>query len=386
MITSIPFRASPLRAVGCSVQAQRWASYDKSALTRDALKHKVESGLRAGNGDATLLLNTEEKTISTATGDLPLSPLFDPDWIKARRRSRKHSPSRPTGRFRKKLANNPYAQALATPIRRCPNTAVFLPRYFFQDFELVKHPQDDSPWWAPGPLAFEDLVYEEKPPKDEIQSADSETAVPQAQTLGADNHASAAASSTRPRRSPVTSYALSRKSVIDRIGGPNRKNAALLLATRTGMATGPNTKNPVWRQDMGDVLLRMMRRRAVDALVFQSGMNGSGQEKLIQPCKKWDEIKEVRPRGCVLWLPSKEESCAQYATLDLDGAKYGSKLTVHNLHWLLGEAELARLRGASKLFHENGILVLKQWKRKSVMKLHLLLWRLQGYLAQPPGL
>ncbi|EFY99823.2 hypothetical protein X797_001234 [Metarhizium robertsii] len=385
-MASIPFRARPLRAVSRSVQAQRWASYDKSALTKDALNHKVESGLGAGNGDANLLLNTEEKTISTATGDLPLSPLFDSDWIKARRRSRKHSPSKATGRFRKKLANNPYAQALATPIRRCPNTAISLPRYFFQDFELVKHPQDDSPWWAPGPLAFEGLIYEKIPSKDKIQGAYSETAAPQAQELGADTHASTAASSTRPRKSPVTSYALSRKSVIDRIGGPNRKHAALLLATRTGMAAGPNTKNPVWRQDMGDVLLRMMRRQAVDALVCQSGMKGDGQEKLIQPCTKWDAIKEVQPRGCVLWLPSEENSSTQYATLDLDGAKYGGKLTVHNLHWLLGEDELARLIGASELFHDNEILVLKQWKRKSVMKLHLLLWRLQGYLAQPPCL
>lgn len=137
---------------------------------------------------------------------------------------------------------------------------------------------------------------------------------------------------------------------------------------------------------MGDVLLGMMRRQAVDALVCQSGMKGDGQEKLIQPCTKWDEIKEVQPRGCVLWLPSEAKSSTQYATLDLDGAKYGSKLTVHNLHWLLGEDELARLIGASKLFHDNEILVLKQWKRKSVMKLHLLLWRLQGYLAQPPCL
>lgn len=35
------------------------------------------------------------------------------------------------------------------------------------------------------------------------------------------------------------------------------------------------------------------------------------------------------------------------------------------------------------MFRENEIVVLKQWKSLKMMKLHLLLWRLQGYLAEP---
>lgn len=133
---------------------------------------------------------------------------------------------------------------------------------------------------------------------------------------------------------------------------------------------------------MGDVLLQMMRHQAVDALISQAGPEGQEQSRSIQVCKAWDDVKDVKLRGCVLWqAASPQESSQQYATVDVEGAKYGQKLTVHNLQWLLGESELKRLRDASKLFH-NDIVVLQQWKSKSVMKLHLLLWRLQGYLAQ----
>lgn len=397
MITIIPFRPKPsaAAAAGFSTGALRWASYDKAALTKAALKDQVQSGLDTHNGEEKWRLNTLDKTISTAAGELPLSPLFNPDWMKARRRQRKDSPGKPTGRFRRKLANNPYgeqihskavckilvsnvcpAQALATPIRKCPNTATLQPRYFLQDFELVKHPEDDSPWWVPGLLGFENIENERSTPlKDKDGNADAKTAQSQPTPAVANN---------RQRRSPITSYALSRKSVIDKIGGRNRRHAALLLATRTGMAVGSNIKSPVWRQDMGDVLLHMMRRRVVDALISQAEPERQDKNNSIQVCQAWGDIKDVKHRGCVL-LPStsRQESSTQYATIDVEGAKYGQKLAVHNLHWLLGDSELERLRSASKLFH-NDILVLDQGKSKSEMKLHLLLWRLQGYLAQPP--
>ncbi|TWU77632.1 hypothetical protein ED733_008021 [Metarhizium rileyi] len=365
MTMRIPFRSRPLQAINCGIQAQRWASYDKSLLTKDALKQRVESGFETESGDSNISLDSEKKIISTSIGDLPLSPLFDPDWIQARRRQRKPNPSKPTGRFRKKLANNPYAQALATPLRRCPNTEAILPRYFLQDFEVVKHPQDDSLWWAPGPLAFENLTDKNKPSGDQIQIADAATAEQQPQKSGNDDGTPAATSSIRLRRSPITSYVLSRKSVVDMIGGPNRRYAASLLAARTGMAMAPITKSPVWRRDMSDIFLQMIRQQAVDALCARSGTEGLERNKLIQPCKGWEHVKDVELRGCVLFCGlGKEGPSIQYATLDIDGAKYGSKLPVYNLRWLLGESEFVRLRDKSKLFQENEILVLQQWKSK----------------------
>lgn len=91
-----------------SWQARRWASYDKSALAPEVLHRKVEAGLGHDTDGNPLRIDAESGTVSTAAGDLPISPLFDTAWIKPRRRQRKEDPSSPTGRFRRKLTLNPY--------------------------------------------------------------------------------------------------------------------------------------------------------------------------------------------------------------------------------------------------------------------------------------
>jgi hypothetical protein len=72
-----------------------------------------------------------------------------------------------------------------------------------------------------------------------------------------------------------------------------------------------------------------------------------------------------------------------YATLDVEGANYASKVAVHDLRYLLGEEELERLRSKSNAFSDHNILILTHHKSLSMRKLHMLLWKLQGYLALP---
>ncbi|KAK5995969.1 hypothetical protein PT974_04389 [Cladobotryum mycophilum] len=369
------FRLNNLGVSGFGCQAQRWASYDKASLTKDALLQKVEASLGEDVDGKQLKIDTDAKTITTAAGDLPISPLFDPAWMNARRQAGKAESGPPTGRFRRKLANNPFARSLATPIRKCPNTLVSLPRYFLQDFELVKHPDTGAAWWAPGPLSFEFLQPTKRPdePQDETKS-------PLAETTTSDE---ADSSDRRPRRGPVTAYTLCRKTIVDLVGGPNRKYAAMLTAVRTGMAMAGETRNTVWRQDMGDVLLQMMRRQAVDALITRGNKPHEPKDRFIKACANWDAVKDVKLRGCVLWLPEKRDAAGQYATFDVEGVQYGKKMAVHNLFWLLGEEEVQRLRDSAPMFRDNDILVLTQWASNSMMRLHMLLWRLQGYLATP---
>ncbi|KAG5929987.1 hypothetical protein E4U42_003641 [Claviceps africana] len=348
-----------LGRTGLGSQGRRCISYDKAALTNEALQKQVEAGLDDGGNREMISVDHESKTISTAAGELPISPLFDADWMKARRRQRKDEAGKPTGRFRRKLANNPYAQALATPIRRCPRTATMIPRYFLQDFELVKHPSTDALWWAPGPLSFQGL-----------------------QTKSTSSTSSASASTDVPprNRSPITGYIMSRKAIVDRLVASNKKHAAALTAMRTGMALGPEVFSAVWREDMGNLLLKMMRCHATDALITLSVQREQEAHQNIQPCK-WEEVGDVRLRGCVLWLRGEDEAAVQMATLKVEGAKYGQTIAVHDLKWLLGESEAQRLRSESQMFQDHNVLVLRQEKNKYMMGLHLLLWRLQGYLA-----
>ncbi|RFU81820.1 hypothetical protein TARUN_411 [Trichoderma arundinaceum] len=341
-------RPSSFRALSHH-QAQRWHTYDKASLTKEALRQKVEAGLGSDADGESLKLDTEAKTISTAAGDLPISPIFDPAWMQARRKTAKAAPGPPLGRFRQKLANNPFARALATPIRRCPNSATSLPRYFLQDFELIKHPTTGTAWWAPGPLAFEHVLPTKR--LDETQTDmnnrhDGETSALDPMSASAVNpevtttHSETDAA--RPRRAPITSYTLNRKSLVDMVGGPNKRYLSLLLAVRSGMAVAPDSKNAIWREDMGDMLLRMMRKQAADALIVRGNRLREPQHKFIQPCASWEDVQGVRLRGCVLWLPEKKGAAEQYATLDVEGAQYGKKMVVHNLDWLLGEEESIR--------------------------------------------
>ncbi|KAM4064517.1 Esterase-like protein [Hirsutella rhossiliensis] len=402
MITCTASRTRHLKAAASScLHRQRWKSYDAASLTREALTQKIEAGLGEGVDGKPLRIDADSKTIATASGSLPLSPVLDPVWIKAKRQPKKAPSQKPGGRFRKKLANNPYARALETPIRKCANAAVSLPRYFLQDFEVVKHPATEEPWWVPGQMAIK-FVQQRAPLMGDRKDADTEGPIPESvpefdpgeidssdSSLEQQSKLARSAKEPvakrgwykqfdkRPEPGPITSYVLCRKSVIDLIGGPNKKYAAMLQ--RNGMAITPETRNTVWREDMGDVMLDMFRRYAVDALISWSHRQGNHKHRYIQPCASWDDVGSVVQRGCVLWLPSKPESATcQYVTFDVEGAKYGNKIAVHNLFWLFGGEEVERLRREAPIFRDNEVLVLTQWDNIGIMRLHLLLWRLQG--------
>lgn len=101
----------PLARVGVQIQPRRWRStYDKSTLTPEALLEQVESQL-GNNVDGTpIRVDTDAKTVGTAAGALPISPLMDPAWIKGKRRATKNRPTTVSGQFRKKLSNNPFGR------------------------------------------------------------------------------------------------------------------------------------------------------------------------------------------------------------------------------------------------------------------------------------
>lgn len=94
---------------GATAQSgRRWVSSDRSTLTHEALRDRITGRIREDKYGDEVEIKPETKTVSTASGELPMSPLFDPNWIKARRRVKKEEPSIPSGRFRKKLAKNPF--------------------------------------------------------------------------------------------------------------------------------------------------------------------------------------------------------------------------------------------------------------------------------------
>ncbi|EWZ46554.1 hypothetical protein IWW34DRAFT_712465 [Fusarium oxysporum f. sp. albedinis] len=431
-----------IRTSGLTINCQkRWVSYDKSELSKMALLNQIESELDRLASGKRARIHPEDKTVDTDAGRLPISPVMDYKFMQARRRTKKAMPTAISGQFRKKLSNNPYAEALIGPTRWCKNTNACLPRYFLQDFELVEHPDPEQTghWWAPGPFSFLRVKPTREEREVEMESNDlksiwrgierarrqiglvqneiakmateasssradisAEAKTTPAQATPGDAGAEAEISTEVgvedvetnegliERRARIVAYTLARKSLIDMIGGiegnKSSKSYQARMGGHQGMANLPHgTGSKVFREDMGDVLLGMLRRVAVDTLITRSCREGLwAPHKFIRPVASWEEAKRIPGGGAILYIPKEDmEDMNSYATLDIEDASYASKMAVHDLRYLLGEGEVERLREKSEVFRDHEILVLKNFRSGSMRALHLLLWRLQGYLALP---
>lgn len=325
------------------------------------------------------------------------------------------------------------ARALASPIRTCTMTHIRLPRFFLQDFEAVNHPKTGEMWMAAGPLAFENVQPKyrpleggeaeitvdgeqsnENPAPIESQSNDldgkltddtaTSTSLSPSKSSPEENSSSITDGEVpeRTSKAPITVYTLTNRSLFDKIG-KERRHVGKLIGGRSGMAYMPVSRAAVFRHDMGDVILKMMRQTLVDALVARSTSSVSGSPGTqIERIESWDDARNVKERGSVLLLSGDDteaikagsdvtEPFPAYLTLDVDGASYDRKIPVYDLNRLLGAEEVARLRGsAPAVFGRNETqgrsgqqkYVLKRKSSHSSTNLHLLLWRIEGYLAE----
>lgn len=364
-----------------------------------------------------------QQPISTAKPvtrrELPISPLMDPEVISAKEkhRTRKSAPSKNPTDLQKELAKNPYALALATPMRICRLSLVTLPRYFLQDFNIALHPETKESWWIPRSLARQysppsgkgDVVVEETIEQDDGEEAmvledgteDMETHSgedPKANELGTDDVALAdsksAISSSPDKRLPSSprvgpnSYVLARHPALEGLTGsavPRKMRILtsaypLRLRERGNFAIFDNAKV---RPDIGTFVLELLRRRTVEELEYLVKLGA-----YIRPCDTWqDATMPSRQAGAILWTGSIqgvtggiEMGPPEFATIDI-GTSQRRKVPVHNLEMLLGNDHLQRLRGASSFFNKE-LLIIK--KKNNSARIQMKLWKLQGYLAEHP--
>lgn len=143
-----------------------------------------------------------------------------------------------------------------------------------------------------------------------------------------------------------------------------------------------------WRGDMDSFLLELMRRRVVESLLhFAAISEKEDRKKYLVKCETWDSVRELKHRGCLLFLgrpdgapsaPAADIVPPRLSTMTIEGVKWGWKLAVHNLLVLLGEEHSARLRRDSELLRDGSLYLLG---RQATVKLQMLLWKLQGYMA-----
>ncbi|KAH8888796.1 hypothetical protein GQ53DRAFT_653494 [Thozetella sp. PMI_491] len=312
-------------------------------------------------------------------------------------------------RWRRILERNPYAQALATPVRRCVATNACLPKFFLQDFGLQYHPETRQSWLVPPSLA----------PRGPALSSPNKGTAP--------SPGRSEASSMRQPRSPLLDGAadgvsqepgssgqgeqLPSRNVRGGWVGPKNYTLArqdLLKAfqiTGSGYWAGHKRlfrmhRSPqlasalspaIWRTDMDTFVLELMRRRIAEHLLHYASQAEDKKGGLLIRCDSYDDARAVDQRGCLVWLgpsgaASKDnpngaalDAQSRLATMRIDNGRLSSKLAVHNLRILLGEEHVQRLRENSRLFREGSLFLLHG--RRATLGLQSKLWKLQGYMV-----
>ncbi|KAK2788104.1 hypothetical protein FQN52_006941 [Onygenales sp. PD_12] len=174
---------------------------------------------------------------------LPKSPLVS---RLEQRSSRKKA--RGTKDELERLKHNPWAQALASPMRMCSATSVRIPRLFLQQWGLVQHPTTGALWLMPVKLVQQELqkaAAKSIPPTKD----DGEDALP------------------IPARSSFPGLCIANSiGLLERMNAVKQKLlTARLIPAQWKAPAGPIPQKAtlVWRQDMPAFVLRHMRDMAV---------------------------------------------------------------------------------------------------------------------------
>lgn len=345
--------------------------------------------------DQAFQIDSDEKTIETAAGSLPLSPVMDPSfWARreqyTKRKPKKppHTASKPQSLLERQFAANAFAQALATPVRYESMTRVRLPSFFLQDFHLLTHPETGQPWWVPRSLGLDESKQEKSKNKKDAKEEGA-----------ASSTAGEKPSSLREKLRGPNAYAPARKDVL-----------AAMCTDRSGFYQqwrflfGPSSsqyktfgQKSVWRQDMDEFVLGLMRQHVEQDLLYLSRLCVEQGRYFLAKCFGWGDV-QYKHKGAVLWFGDedsspqpadgedrptktggKESSPGPFATfefVDKEGIK--TAVAVHNMPMLLGEEAAARVRKEAGALQDGAIFMLAG---RRTTNLQLKLWKLQGYLS-----
>ncbi|EQB44155.1 hypothetical protein CGLO_17124 [Colletotrichum gloeosporioides Cg-14] len=331
---------------------------ERIATKRNELAADFDRSLGEDDEGNKIRLDTKEKTISTSVGELPMSPLMDPDFVETTKRWRHHKGRANKGevkdlkeRARRKLEENAYAHALASPARTCQVFKKRLPSYFHQKFNALQNSETGKFWAIPEDI--ESAAPENVEGKEGIDTAEQEP------------EAGGRAQEQKPMMGSPSGYVVARKRVLYNMmqkpgSGPYSGTSKAVFARRENLKT--QRSQIIWRQDMDKFVLENMRRQAVNTILYYLRLSKDADRGYLRPCS-FRDVHEMQKRGCLLWMPPNEdgpESLEQFATFDVPNVKWEKKLAVHDLNRLLGPEHMATLR-QYPLFKDNS-LILDTWQ------------------------
>ncbi|KAL8701882.1 MAG: hypothetical protein Q9224_000295 [Gallowayella concinna] len=305
---------------------------------------------------------------------LPLSPLMDPNLQAARKRYKLPKPEAngELSAFQKKFRKNPYAQALASPLRQCALTGARLPNFFFLNFGLAPHPLTGKPWQMPKFAIDSHPITSDGTSTIETMEPNSTAS----DETGAAN--STPSSPGRPVRTVAGSHIIAQRLAIRLIPALKPRSYMQTLPHRWKLDARFKADQIVWRKDMDSFILELMRRNTVKSLQYLSARSAA----YIVPCQNYEDIQNKHQAAAVLWLgePTDDQTAIAADPPPYAMIKYKSSghIPIYNLPTLLGSEHLHQLQAASKQFHST-LAVIKQKHNTSECQLQL--WKLMGYLA-----
>ncbi|PYI00997.1 hypothetical protein BO78DRAFT_401646 [Aspergillus sclerotiicarbonarius CBS 121057] len=321
---------------------------------------------------------------------LPQSPLITnprPGYDKLHRKKRSPDPNDP---HESNMHLNPWAQALASPLRTCKVTGAHLPRAFLMDWGCVKRPDvPDKLWFLPLGLMGDTF---------RINTTPSEMNGHQAKNKN-------------PNSKLLTLRIVDRLPLLRTISdaywgmkhGRKREPLAKIIPHRWKHPAGPMTTRHesqlVWREDMPEFTLQMMRQAVLKVLKKASDASATRPEER----KVWSVIPVRRygrsflARRTFSMEPFDRVECCGVLVMNRMKAKPGKytglyprmpsevyvstkkKLApVFDLTVMFSEAELQELREYHPRF-ENTALLFRPDNQKTIDAM-LALWRLRGFI------
>ncbi|KAI1117255.1 hypothetical protein F5Y14DRAFT_403748 [Nemania sp. NC0429] len=352
---------------------------------------------------ARLDIDTDNKTIATAVGRLPLSPVMDPSYWEATTRHQrpKAKQGKAQNSVERQFRKNPFAMALATPIRQCTASRTRLPSFFLQDFNLISHPETGQPWWVPRSLLQDQTPNSQQAstPGDESSTKAQELDEQQADVgpgpKGSvapeeDPSMETAAGDESGDANPYgpAAYVLARQDLIasfmERTSGYHLFSKRLFGGSSSRYAKF--APQAVWREDMDSFLLHQMREGIIKDLIYLSRLCTESSRYYIVKCYGWDDM-QYKHEGAVLWFgdadePNKVASAkvqpGLFSIYNITNDTKTASVAVHNIPMLLGAEGLAKVRQDATILADGSLFMLAG---RRTAGLQMKLWRLQGYLA-----
>lgn len=301
------------------------------------------------------------------------------------------------------LKKNPWAVALASPVRMCSVTGARIPRDLLGEWGLVRRPDTESSYLLPVDLIKDSLQARKEPDS----SVPEKTPYLDPATLAADTPLTAKAIRNEKLGQQLLLRMLNSLHLLKRLAKPLSKNAgkrpaiSRLLPFRWKHPLGPITsrveKNILWRPDMAEYVLQQRRSDVVKNLEKARWRYA----RLDIPGGVWSvlDIQEFSNAGLMDALErlGSFDRMASGAVLLLAPSSNGgswpetvfnpstqSEVPVFDLRTLLSESDLAKLRDAEAPHFNNAALFFRPDNHLGVETI-LALWKLQRFMTETPS-